>query len=87
MVELVRAGRDPFDVAREFEPTAPSICHCVTQAGRQEGRREEKGRWLGYADRDESPAAKLETSNCNYRAATRPGEGCIPLLGYRSLIG
>ena len=38
MVELVRAGRDPTELAREFEPTAQSICHWVTQADRQEGR-------------------------------------------------
>jgi transposase len=53
MVELVRAGRDPADLAREFEPTAQSICHWVTQADRQEGRREEKGDALGTAERDE----------------------------------
>src|SRR5882672_1621409 len=43
MVELVRAGRDPAELAREFEPTAQSISHWVAQADRQEGRREEKG--------------------------------------------
>ena len=43
MVDLVRAGRDPADLAREFEPTAQSISHWVAQADRQEGRREEKG--------------------------------------------
>ena len=38
MVELVRAGRDPAELAREFEPTAQSISHWVAQADRQEGR-------------------------------------------------
>src|ERR1700682_1322062 len=33
MVELVRAGRDPAELAREFEPTAQSISHWVAQAG------------------------------------------------------
>jgi transposase len=42
MVELVRAGRDPAGLAREFEPTAQSISHRVAQADRQEGRREEE---------------------------------------------
>jgi transposase len=37
MVDLVRAGRDPADLAREFEPTAQSISHWVAQADRQEG--------------------------------------------------
>ncbi len=41
IVELVRAGRDPAELAREFEPTAQSISHWVAQADRQEGRREE----------------------------------------------
>ena len=40
MVELVRAGRDPEDLAREFEPTAQSIRAWVLQAERAEGRRE-----------------------------------------------
>ena len=40
MVELVRAGRNPVDLAREFEPTAQSISHWVALADRQEGRRE-----------------------------------------------
>jgi transposase-like protein len=29
IVDLVRAGRDPDDLAREFEPTAQSIRHWV----------------------------------------------------------
>ena len=35
MVDLVRAGRDPAELAREFEPTAQSISHWVAQADRQ----------------------------------------------------
>jgi transposase len=35
MVELVRAGRDPEDLSREFEPTAQSIRNWVAQADRQ----------------------------------------------------
>ena len=53
MVDLVRAGRDPAALAREFEPTSQSICHWVTQADRQEGRREEKVDGLSVAERDE----------------------------------
>jgi transposase len=40
MVELVRAGRDPADLAREFEPSAQAIRNWVAEAGRREGRRE-----------------------------------------------
>jgi transposase len=59
MVELVRGGRDPADLSREFQPTAQSICHWVTQADRQEGRRADKGGGLagGRARRAGSAAA------------------------------
>ena len=39
MVALVRAGRTPEDLAREFEPTAQSISNWVAQADRETGRR------------------------------------------------
>src|SRR6266851_3536300 len=39
MVELVRAGRDPEQLAKEFEPSAQAIRNWVTQADRDEGRR------------------------------------------------
>jgi transposase len=39
MVELVRAGRSPEDLAKEFEPTAQSTCNWVCQADFDEGRR------------------------------------------------
>ena len=39
MVELVRAGRDPTDLSREFEPSAQAIRNWVAEADRQEGRR------------------------------------------------
>jgi transposase len=42
MVELVRAGRDPTDLAREFEPSAQAIRNWVAEADQQEGRREVK---------------------------------------------
>ena len=38
IVELVRAGRDPNDLAREFEPSAQAIRNWVAEADRQEGR-------------------------------------------------
>ena len=39
MVELVRAGRSPEELSREFEPTAQAIRNWVVQAERDEGRR------------------------------------------------
>jgi len=52
IVALVRAGRDPDDLAREFEPTAPSIRHWVAMADRRDGRREEKVEIVTPAERD-----------------------------------
>ena len=39
MVELVRAGRTPEELAREFEPTANTIRKWVEQHDLDEGRR------------------------------------------------
>ena len=51
MVELVRAGRSPEDLAREFEPTAQSIGNWVAQADKQEGRREEAAMEMAVGQR------------------------------------
>src|SRR3984893_7963452 len=39
MVDLVRSGRTPEALSREFEPTAQAIWNWVRQADRDEGRR------------------------------------------------
>ena len=39
MVELVRSGRTPEDLSREFEPTAQFIANWVRQAERDAGKR------------------------------------------------
>ena len=39
IIELVRAGRSPSELAREFEPTAQTIQNWVRQADRDEGLR------------------------------------------------
>lgn len=39
MIGLVRAGRSPASLAREFEPTAQAIGHWVRQADRDAARR------------------------------------------------
>jgi len=61
IVDLVRAGRDPADLAREFEPTAQAIRNWVVQADRQEGRREQASPGLGTAEREE--LARLRREN------------------------
>ena len=39
MVELVRSGKNPEDLAREFEPSSQAIRNWVRQAERDEGKR------------------------------------------------
>lgn len=41
MVELVRSGRTPEELGRQFEPSANSIRNWVEQADIDEGRRED----------------------------------------------
>lgn len=82
MVELVRAGRDPVDLAREFKPTAQSICHWVALADHHECRREEKGPdWLSPSVMN-SPGCVVRTSNCAWSAISslgrRPGSHARP---------
>lgn len=65
MVDLVRAGRDPDDLAREFEPTAQSIRNWVGSADKKEGRREEALPGLSAVERDE--LARLRRENKQLR--------------------
>ena len=50
MVELVRSGRSPEELAREFEPSAQAIRNWISQADRNEGRGSDG---LTSAERDE----------------------------------
>ena len=50
MVELVRAGRTPEELSKEFEPSAQAIRNWVRQADRDEGRRADG---LTTAEREE----------------------------------
>ena len=50
MVELVRAGRVPEELAKEFEPTAQAIRNWVRQADRDDGFRSDG---LTTTERDE----------------------------------
>jgi transposase len=64
MIELVRAGRDPSDLAREFEPSAQAIRNWLAEADRQEGRREVKpappDAALAAAEREERARLRRE---------------------------
>jgi transposase len=53
MIDLVRAGRDPEDLAREFEPSSQSIRNWVAGADRKEGLREEKSVAVTLTEREE----------------------------------
>ena len=42
MVELIRSGRSPEELSREFEPTAQAIRNWMAQADGDEGRRNDR---------------------------------------------
>ena len=58
MVELVRAGRSPDSLAKEFEPSAPTIRKWVRQADLDEGRRDD-----GLTTDEKSELARLRREN------------------------
>ena len=62
MVELVRAGRTPGELAKEFEPSDQTIRNWVAQADRDEGRR---GDGLTTQEREE--LARLRRENKQLR--------------------
>ncbi len=41
MIDLVRAGRNPESLSREFEPSAQTIHNWVRQADRDDGQRDD----------------------------------------------
>ena len=57
MIDLVRVGRTPEELSREFEPTAQSIRNWVVQADRDEGRRKDG---LTTAERQEMVKLRRE---------------------------
>ena len=57
MVELVRSGRSPEELAREFEPSAGAIRNWVRQADLDEGRRSDG---LTTEEKDELRRLKRE---------------------------
>ena len=57
IIELVRAGRSPEELAKEFEPTAQSMRNWVAQADRDAGRRSDG---LSSVERDELSRLRRE---------------------------
>ena len=62
MVELVRAGRKPEELAREFEPSAQAIRNWITQADLDEGRRHD-----GLTSDDQVELGRLRRENRRLR--------------------
>ena len=62
MVELVRAGRGPEELAREFEPSAQAIRNWMTQADLDEGRRHD-----GLTSDDQVELGRLRRENRRLR--------------------
>ena len=58
MVELVRAGRTPEELAQKFEPSAGAIRTWVSQADRDEGRRKD-----GFTTEDKEEVRRLRREN------------------------
>lgn len=71
MVDLVRSGRTPESLSREFEPSAEAIRHWVRQSERDEGHREDG---LTSAEREE--LNRLRRENRRLREEREiPGKG------------
>ena len=62
IVELVRAGRSPESLAREFEPTAQCIRNWIRQADRDEGRRSD-----GLTTDERTELQRLRRENATLR--------------------
>ena len=62
IVELVRAGRTPDELAKEFEPSAQAIRNWVQQADRDEGRRQD-----GMTTDERQELARLRRENKQLR--------------------
>ena len=62
MLELVRAGRTPRELAKEFEPSEPTIRNWVAQADQDEGRRGD-----GLTTQERQELARLRRENKQLR--------------------
>ena len=89
MVDLVRSGRTPEELAREFEPTAQSISSWLKQAERDAGKRIDgpgqalSGRnWGAFDVRTTSPASGARHPGKGY-SLVRAGEQGEPERVYR----
>lgn len=64
MIELVRAGRTPEELAREFEPSAQAIRNWVAQSGGMSESRRESG---GLTSAEQEELRRLRRENRQLR--------------------
>jgi transposase len=62
IIDLVRAGRSPESIAREFEPTPQSIRNWIRQADRDAGRRDD-----GLTTDERTEFQRLKRENATLR--------------------
>ena len=62
MIELVRSGRTPYELSKQFEPTAVTISNWVKQADLDEGRRAD-----GLTTDERKELARLRRENKRLR--------------------
>ena len=62
ILELVRAGRSPDELAREFEPTAQTIRNWIKQAELDHGQRRD-----GLSSEEKAELARLRKENKQLR--------------------
>ncbi len=62
LVDLVRSGRSPYELSKEFEPTAVTISKWVKQADLDEGRRDD-----GLTTIERNELARLRRENKRLR--------------------
>ena len=70
IVELVKAGRTPEELAREFEPSVQTIINWVAQADIDAGVRQEG---LTTAERQELTRLRRENRQLTFSLTPRPG--------------
>ncbi len=85
MLELVRSGRTPWDLSREFEPTAQSIWNWVCQAERYGSTHKDVG--VTSAGRKERRSSDLRITACARSATSwhrrRPSDAYVRPRGRR----
>lgn len=62
IIDLVRSGRSPDELAREFEPTAQCIRNWIRHADRDEGRRPD-----GLTTDERAELVRLKKENATLR--------------------